>query len=333
MSHRSFLVNIGLIATPEMARSQFWILKDNWWKQIIDASDHKHGQWVFDKGLHGHGAELGFYDGILRGSKYLMDRIGDEFNINTYKGTHHMACSHFDGNRNGVLCEAYEVDRFRTQNIYCNERKSITSDGEYAREYSTKIRQEISAIAINIKARRPFATCLHSEEAYMIMYLDYESEKECEELTIEIIKQYNENMNALYQILRHKYDDGVAFDELKKHYNYQTISNIAKLYATLEWQHPWRDGQGRTDLIILNGLLCKEGLTSVFLWDPYYSTYNTIGDWITYLRYNLAMFPGKIKENNSLSKSHNLEMHPENHLLIKSDNSQSKNSINSCVLI
>ncbi|MBA3239495.1 MAG: Fic family protein [Parachlamydiaceae bacterium] len=65
---------------------------------------------------------------------------------------------------------------------------------------------------------------------------------------------------------------------------------IAQLFAELEWAHPWIDGQGRTDLILLNGLLAREGLHPCILQEPYYSSINDTNSWVTYLKEGLAKF-------------------------------------------
>ena len=58
---------------------------------------------------------------------------------------------------------------------------------------------------------------------------------------------------------------------------------IADLYQMLEWAHPFPDGQGRTDLIMLKALLVTYGLTPAILDEPYMSTFCSLNQWDAYL--------------------------------------------------
>src|SRR5437868_1696470 len=56
-------------------------LGENWWMQIIDGRDHVHGHAVYDKGLHGHGAEKGYYAGILAGHICVLEHVHDPLTV------------------------------------------------------------------------------------------------------------------------------------------------------------------------------------------------------------------------------------------------------------
>jgi hypothetical protein len=64
----------------------------------------------------------------------------------------------------------------------------------------------------------------------------------------------------------------------------EKIVLIADLFQVLEWIHPYPDGQGRTDLILLAEELCKHGLNPVILEEPFFSTFNLLADWVEYLK-------------------------------------------------
>ncbi len=64
-------------------------------------------------------------------------------------------------------------------------------------------------------------------------------------------------------------------EELKK----KKISVIARLFQALEWLHPFEDGQGRTDLLLLAKLLTEEGWNPPILEDPYISTWSLPEEW------------------------------------------------------
>jgi hypothetical protein len=63
----------------------------------------------------------------------------------------------------------------------------------------------------------------------------------------------------------------------------QKTEVIAELYQLLEWLHPFPDGQGRTDLVLMAKALSEEGLTPAILKDPYTSTYSILSEWTNHL--------------------------------------------------
>jgi len=73
-----------------------------------------------------------------------------------------------------------------------------------------------------------------------------------------------------------------------------TLNAIAALFQKLEWLHPFADGQGRTDLILLSKLLVEQGFTPAILYDPYFSTTSTLNDWVDYLKQGMVIWK---KEN------------------------------------
>ncbi len=58
---------------------------------------------------------------------------------------------------------------------------------------------------------------------------------------------------------------------------------IADLYQKLEWLHPFQDGQGRTNLLLLSKLLAEHGFTPAILDEPYMSSFSSLEDWVAYL--------------------------------------------------
>lgn len=64
----------------------------------------------------------------------------------------------------------------------------------------------------------------------------------------------------------------------------QKLTLIADLYQKLEWFHPFPDGQGRTDLMVLGMLLSKHGFCPAILNEPYVSSFAPLSDWVNYLK-------------------------------------------------
>lgn len=66
--------------------------------------------------------------------------------------------------------------------------------------------------------------------------------------------------------------------------NELALTHIAELFQNLEWLHPFFDGQGRTDLVLLAKLLTENGFNPCILYSPYFSTFEPLDDWIAYLK-------------------------------------------------
>ncbi|QLH37514.1 MAG: Fic family protein [Parachlamydiaceae bacterium] len=68
---------------------------------------------------------------------------------------------------------------------------------------------------------------------------------------------------------------------------------MADFYQKLEWIHPFMDGQGRTDLVLLSKLLCDEGFNPPILMQPYISSWEPLETWKDYLK--MAFSVGSMK--------------------------------------
>ncbi len=73
-------------------------------------------------------------------------------------------------------------------------------------------------------------------------------------------------------------------------YQKAVVVLTAKLFAELEWVNIWARGQRRTDLILLNGLLSREGLHPAILSQSHYSICNSSEKWIEYLGKGLKQY-------------------------------------------
>lgn len=88
------------------------------------------------------------------------------------------------------------------------------------------------------------------------------------------------NENNMIVIKYNILDPEIYLEEIINHFN--KTEKIDKkeifLYQRLEWLHPFYDGQGRTDIIILQKLLKDHGYPMVEMYDPYLSTYLTVDE-------------------------------------------------------
>lgn len=66
------------------------------------------------------------------------------------------------------------------------------------------------------------------------------------------------------------------------------LYSVAKLYQTLEWLHPYQDGEGRTDLLFMHWILSSILCPAILTW-PYFSSVNTLEDWARYLKKGITV--------------------------------------------
>ncbi len=74
---------------------------------------------------------------------------------------------------------------------------------------------------------------------------------------------------------------------------------IDDLYETLEFFHPFPDGQGRTDLLLLAKLLSENGFTPTILDEPYMSSYSSRDEWVAYQKVGMQKWQEEEKRTNS----------------------------------
>lgn len=375
---RAALINAGVLPTPQEAKATFWSLGTNWWKQIIDGRQHKHGSMVFDEGLHGGPVEPGYLKGVEAACHYFADNFDKPFSLEMYKEIHHRACAHFKNFRrvnsnSGVCCDAYTVDHFRSNGTNCSGypmgakgfvevektrlvfqkackiikqsqpggvRKGLEkmikkqwalevppafdllhklTNSQYvdrkpeelnlilASKYEELTQSQKAIAAREIKsmnemfeqiAKRlgldePFVDCWFNaafDITFSTFYLGANRSRCFETITQKLIEEFNRNLNEAQKGAYLALSKGLGVETIKSDYQEVVIRLVGQLYAELEWLHPWIDGQGRTDLIKLNGLLSREGLHPCILDFPYMSTSSSIERWIEYLKEGLAQF-------------------------------------------
>jgi hypothetical protein len=106
-----------------------------------------------------------------------------------------------------------------------------------------------------------------------------------ERITGKLFDRYNEKINQINDQL----DKAVNLEEIT-HLKDQKLNQIAELYQLLEWLHPFPDGQGRTDLVLLAKLLTDQGFTPAILETPYLSSTETPSLWKESLKEGIQRF-------------------------------------------
>lgn len=307
----------------EKAKETYWGLKDRFWMQIIDAKYHEHGPMVFDEATHEGPKEPGFFASLQEGCRYASEHLGEKPSIHFYKELHKKLCAHFKGKENATEMDATNTGVFRikgttsaasiktefstesighynTLNVYENEyilnivKKEDPEDYErICNEYQAskewikaweekwqkkadELDNYVSKICQKLNIPK-FVTILKSDQKFYIAYTKL-SPEEHERITQLFFDKYNQKINELNGELKNARSD----DEIQKIMN-EKLKTIASFYQMLDWQHPFIDGQGRTDLVLLSKLLTEEGFNPAILDDPYFSSYSSLEDWTLYL--------------------------------------------------
>lgn len=103
--------------------------------------------------------------------------------------------------------------------------------------------------------------------------------KEHEKIVQALFDRYNSEIDQINKRLKNSSSN----DDVQSLLN-EKVDAVAHLYQMLEWLHPFIDGQGRTDLVLKDKLLCEEGLNPAILDEPYTSTYSTLSNWTSDLK-------------------------------------------------
>jgi hypothetical protein len=107
-----------------------------------------------------------------------------------------------------------------------------------------------------------------------VLIVDYEQPK-FNHIVDCLFSEFNQQMAKLFQLQKTNKPEEIMEKKLEL---------IADLFQKLEWLHPFQDGQGRTDLILLSKLLSEYGFNPPILMEPYVSSYVPLNDWVKYLK-------------------------------------------------
>jgi hypothetical protein len=330
----------GFPVTKESAEKIYCGLDKNWWKQLYDGKFHLLGPEVFDKGLHGNGAEPGFYESALNAFEFVKRHLNEKLSVDFYCDLHKVACAHFKGKENRTQLEARDAGRFRPvgRRVKCalqlhtilkvfdkkNDREGVIREYCILRKHYGDEIVKICADGTTLKDKdkwgREFTiTAAQAQEMEDLIQKKFQTLKEtlnqCSndpiiknsipqialiEDTLRIdYSRSGRDQNNLYVVIPQLFD---AFNRAVSEINQELINTspserekidslverklvlIDNLYQNLEWLHPYPDGQGRTDLLLLAKLLCENGFTPAILHEPYMSSFSSRQEWLAYLK-------------------------------------------------
>jgi len=303
-----------LIKKSKVQRSKdvFFGLQDKWWMQIFDGEYHKYGCMVFDEGLHDIDGmkEPGYYANVKNACDFACDKLGVDLDVSFYKELHKKACAHFDGkiftkaksHHLGIFDPAedahFAVDSlFWLSNWSPEEKKNFNNQLNDNFNYeifpfvSSREEIEIYEKKYNcpgkVQKYRDFSDSLDAKIDSINQYITKRS-KPLGVSRIAYLTRHHEKIQIGYKGINLSHIVERLFAEYSKKISEcrtdkEKIRCIADVFQVLEWTHPFKDGQGRTDLILLSKLLAENGLNPPILDKPYFSSVSTLDDWADYL--------------------------------------------------
>lgn len=138
------------------------------------------------------------------------------------------------------------------------------------------VTKQLKTTQKKLKLSKPFATLridASNEEILVFIKYNYKDPEKIEKILHLLIDQFNKKMRSLPSNPNDR-----SIEE-----NKFALGMIAELFQNLEWLHPFFDGQGRTDLVLLAKLLTEQGFNPSILYYPYFSTFEPLEKWIAYL--------------------------------------------------
>ncbi len=295
----------------------FWGLGDNWWKQFIDGKYHQYGPRVFDTGAHQGPVEPGFYDSLRSACLYASEHLDpqEKLTIPFYRQIHRLACAHFNGKATSTEMTAKWAGHFRPAK-YCQMMRDkfyFELPGVDYIEMRKKLvlYRQIDIFMskqVDIPAETIASNCLEQlgitiGEAFECMDHNVQLREEEQAKIVQINQTIEQKIGKVATVTSDRYkmriDYHLKASEVKSHLKKvfdqfneemsravseeEKIRAIANLFQLLEWMHPFHDGQGRTDLILLATLLSAHGLNPPILESPYVSTFCLFDEWVIYL--------------------------------------------------
>ncbi|MFI4957322.1 MAG: Fic family protein [Gammaproteobacteria bacterium] len=118
---------------------------------------------------------------------------------------------------------------------------------------------------------------------FSLIELNSSGESGLKSIKIDYLKLEPHVMNSVIEKLFHHFNTSIQEPQSRK----SKLTLIADLYQKLDWLHPFLDGQGRVDLVLLSKLLTENGFHPAILDDPYFSSTSTLSEWVEELEKGL----------------------------------------------
>lgn len=222
---------------------------DEIWRQYIDLKQQHFGSAVFDQGLHGKRPEPGYLGSMADAHQTARAHLGEKLTVGMYEEIHNDAYSHGDAENQGWSIGGDKVKMARNQ---------------ASNEIMNSMRQPTYAAVVKELNDRgvPLGDTIESIAV--------------QENTLEFKLSFRgKNQATVKEKLQAILDD--FYQEVEVSDNPLLV--IGKLHKRLEYLHPFKDANTRTNLVILNKVLVEYGYAPAILDEPNQSYLQTTEEW------------------------------------------------------
>lgn len=220
------------------------------WRNVIEVQYVGYGRYVFDKGLHGQYKEKGFYDGVLRGIRYLKNTFSDSLSIKLYKKLHKHVCRNMVKNTNSrCLIDGKDAGQFRDST---NSMAWVIGRYPITQHMFERLNKQYHQTGLGKVERRLIGCDAEGTSAtqFRVIYTLF-SKKKVKKLVKRAFSRYEKKLNKIPK-------NGTS-----KKQDHKRLKAIVFLFKRLEMIHPFVDGNGRTNILILQRELIKNGFPPV----------------------------------------------------------------------
>ncbi len=228
------------------ARLPIWRLYIDEWRQSINGEgkkkDRTRDAFTFDQGKHdSERKEPGYIESIVSAHEFAFSRNAP-MTLEDYREIHRLAVLH-KGKKWHTLRDSEEIHMKWSEKEWATYRSS-----ESLEEYK--------------EANR----LIDIDKELKVMFFSYETNNPSEILDKikSVIDEFYASVNKLMP----------AHEGSKK-----ILLAVAKMHKHLEYLHPYRDGNTRTNLVVLNRVLSDHNLGPVMFVNPNVVYYRSIQDW------------------------------------------------------
>lgn len=248
----------ALGAESEALKETFDAIGDDIWRQYIDLRRQHLGSAVFDRGLHGKPPEAGYLSSMAAAHSLARDQLGKKMDATEYESIQGASRQHSDDD--DMAGWSASTDRVKAE--------KATAGDEFMRVANDALGTPNLGSAERNKKLKD-AGISYGDLIESIYYTP-------DTAVIQFAFKYQGKSEAAS---KQRIDDMFKAFYSEMQTSDQPLKAIARLHKNLEYMHPFKDANTRTNLVVLNKILVEHNFTPVILDDPNMSYTRTVDEW------------------------------------------------------
>lgn len=278
---RGRLIQMNLLPKIEQAKETFFRLDriGSFWRQLIYDKDQMYGENAYDRGLHNNTeGEEGLLTNAKEASIFVATsgKFDEEFTIEDYIELHKIATKHrsrlnpmINNPRTGEIEKVLWSDYIETinDNLVSDSALTVETAKKNLEDLANVFAEKHQIIGYNISSEP------RGQKQFVKIIFAHLNKEKLNNTASDIFNQFHQNILALQNTLIEANtitDDNQVKAKKKALKNYHSSVHhlVTNLFKELEFLHYFQDGNTRTNLMLANWLLSREGLNPVILYDP-----------------------------------------------------------------